>query len=270
MTVNAQNLNDKSNPTAAIVIIGDEILSGRTQDTNVNTIAKFLGSLGIDLIEVRMIHDDEAQVVRTVNALRADYDYVFTTGGIGPTHDDITADCVAKAFGVPIAERADALQVLIDRYGGLDKLNVNSRRMARVPEGASLILNPVSGAPGFQLGNVFVMAGVPRIMAGMLNDLPYRLRQGRQVMSRTLKAHYVPESLAADILTELDRAYSDLSLGSYPYGMFPDAFGTQLVIRGRNKDQLNEAFDRLVAGMPEVVEKAKARFPEATFEELIA
>jgi len=263
MTVNGEN------PTAAVVIIGDEILSGRTQDTNVNTLAKFLAVLGIDLIEVRMVHDDEAQIIRTLNALRAEADYVFTTGGIGPTHDDITADCVAKAFGVGISERKDALDILLARYGGDERLlNPNSRRMARIPDGASLILNPVSGAPGFQLENVFVMAGVPRIMAGMLNDVAPRLRQGAQVLSRTLKADYVPESLAADILSALDRKYADLSLGSYPFGIFPEAFGTQLVIRGRDRTVLDAAFAELVEGMSPVLAKARERFPEADVQEL--
>ncbi|MFP1129556.1 competence/damage-inducible protein A [Asticcacaulis sp. W401b] len=264
MTVNTEN------PTAAVIIIGDEILSGRTQDTNVNTLARFLGALGIDLIEVRMIHDDAPQIVRTLNELRSAVDYVFTTGGIGPTHDDITADCVAQAFGVTIAEREDALKILLDRYGGDARLlNVNSRRMARIPEGASLILNPVSGAPGFQIENVFVMAGVPRIMAGMLNDVAPRLRQGEQVQARTVKATFVPESLAADILSALDKHYPDLSLGSYPFGIFPDEFGTQLVIRGRNREALDEAFQALLDGLPAVVEKARERFPDARFEELV-
>ncbi|MEM9966192.1 MAG: competence/damage-inducible protein A, partial [Asticcacaulis sp.] len=185
-------VNDQSDPTAAIVIIGDEILSGRTADSNINTIAKFLNAIGVDLTEVRVVGDTQAQIVRTLNDVRHQYDYVFTTGGIGPTHDDITADCVAAAFGVPINERQDALDILLERYGGdASLLNPNSRRMARIPEGASLILNPVSGAPGFQLDNVFVMAGVPRIMAGMLNDVAPRLRQGRKVLSRTIKATYV-------------------------------------------------------------------------------
>lgn len=264
-------VNDQSDPTAAIVIIGDEILSGRTADSNINTIAKFLNAIGVDLTEVRVIGDTQAQIVRTLNEVRDQYDYVFTTGGIGPTHDDITADCVAAAFGVPIDERQDALDILLERYGGdASLLNPNSRRMARIPEGATLILNPVSGAPGFQLGNVFVMAGVPRIMAGMLNDVAARLRQGRKVLSRTIKATYVPESLAADILSEVNQAWPDLSLGSYPFGIFPEEFGTQLVIRGRDKAQLDAATDALIAGLPEVVNTAKQRFPEARFEELIA
>ncbi|ESQ77333.1 molybdopterin-binding protein [Asticcacaulis sp. YBE204] len=265
MTVKTED----ENPTAAVLIIGDEILSGRTQDTNVNTIAKFLGALGIDLVEVRMVHDVEAQIVRTLNELRTSVDYVFTTGGIGPTHDDITADCVAKAFGVGIDERQDALDILLARYGGdANLLNPNSRRMARIPDGASLIVNPVSGAPGFQLENVFVMAGVPRIMAGMLNDLPHRLRHGQQVQSRTVKATYVPESLAADILKSLDAQYPDLSLGSYPFGIYPEEFGTQLVIRGRNADDLDAAFAALLEGLPAVVEQARQRYPAARLDVL--
>jgi len=262
-------VNAQSDPTAAIVIIGDEILSGRTADSNINTIARFLNALGIDLTEVRVVGDKPDHIIRTLNEVRGQYDYVFTTGGIGPTHDDITADCVAAAFGVAIDERQDALEILLQRFGGdASLLNPNSRRMARIPDGASLILNPVSGAPGFQLGNVFVMAGVPRIMAGMLNDVAPRLRQGRKVLSRTLKATYVPESLAADILSEVNQAWPDLSLGSYPFGIFPEEFGTQLVLRGRDKAQLDAATEALIAGLPEVVEKAKQRYPQARFEEI--
>jgi molybdenum cofactor synthesis domain-containing protein len=257
------------NPTAAIMIIGDEILSGRTQDTNVNTIAKFLGSLGIDLVEVRMIHDDEAQIIRSLNAIRFEVDYVFTTGGIGPTHDDITADCVAKALGLDISERPEAIDILLRHYGGDEsRLNPNSRRMARLPTGASMIANPVSGAPGFQIENIFVMAGVPRIMASMLNDIPHRLRHGELVLSRTIKTTYVPESLVADLLSATDKAYPDLSLGSYPFGIFPEEFGTQLVIRGRNLEALDAAKSDLIKGLPAIVEQAKRRFPEARFEDV--
>ena len=259
------------NPTAAILIIGDEILSGRTIDTNTNTIAKFLAALGIDLKEVRMIHDDEGQVISTVNALRNAHDYVFSTGGIGPTHDDITADCMAKAFGVQISEHPVALKLLTERAQKMGwELNANSRRMARIPHGADLIKNPVSAAPGFQIGNVFVMAGVPKIMTAMLDDVAPRLQSGQRVLSRTLKLAYVGESWAADILRDLDNRYPDLSLGSYPYGMLPDEFGTHLVIRGRDQKSVDAAMDELTRALKPIVEESRVRNPLASFEEIVA
>ena len=261
-----------ANPTAAILIIGDEILSGRTIDTNVNTIAKFLAVLGIDLNEVRMVHDIEAQIISAVDALRDVYDYVFTTGGIGPTHDDITADCIAKAFKVDISEHPAALKALTDRSLKMGwTLNENSRRMARIPHGAELIANPVSAAPGFQIGNVFVMAGVPKIMEAMLEDVAPRLRTGRKVLSRTIKLSYVGESSAADALREIDARYPDLSLGSYPYGLSLNGeFGTQLVVRGQDEASLHAAVEELKAALVAIVEAGKARNPLASFEEISA
>ena len=264
-------MTPSTNPTAAILIIGDEILSGRTTDTNTNTIAKFLAALGIDLKEVRMIHDDEAQIVDAVNGLRNAHDYVFSTGGIGPTHDDITADCMAKAFGVQISEHPAALRLLTDRALKMGwELNANSRRMARIPHGAELISNPVSAAPGFQLGNVFVMAGVPKIMTAMLDDVAPRLKTGHRVLSRTLKLVYVGESWAADILRDIDNRYPDLSLGSYPYGLLPGEFGTHLVIRGQDQKSIDAAMDELTRALQPVVEESRARNPLAAFEEITA
>lgn len=231
-------------PTAAVLIIGDEILSGRTADTNLNTIARFLGALGIDLLEARTVGDRSTQIVDALNALRAAHDYVFTTGGIGPTHDDITADCVAQAFGVAIAERADALAILQRRYG--DELNVARRRMARIPEGGVLIANPVTDAPGFQLGNVFVMAGVPKIMTAMLEDVVPRLRTGAVVHARTLRVTGVGEGAIALTLAEAARANRDLSFGSYPFGAGPAGeIGTNLVVRGRDAAAVNHATEAL-------------------------
>jgi len=261
-----------TNPTAAILIIGDEILSGRTTDSNTNTIAKFLGALGIDLKEARVVRDDEAQIVETVNALRHAHDYVLTTGGIGPTHDDITADCMAKAFSVDISEHPAALKLLTDRSLAMGwTLNENSRRMARIPHGAELIKNPVSAAPGFQIGNVFVLAGVPKIMEAMLEDVAPRLRTGARVLSRTVKLSYVGESAAADALREINERYPDLSLGSYPYGLSLNGeFGTQLVVRGRDAGQLDAATNELKAALVSVVEAGKVRNPLASFEEITA
>jgi molybdenum cofactor synthesis domain-containing protein len=262
-------MTETANPTAAIIIIGDEILSGRTIDTNVNTIAKFLSALGVDLMEVRMVHDIESQIVTAVNALRDMFDYVLTTGGIGPTHDDITADCIAKAFGVDISEHPAALRLLEDRAAKMGwELNANSRRMARIPHGADLIKNPVSAAPGFQIGNVFVMAGVPKIMASMLDDVAPRLRTGHKVLSRTVKLTYIGESWAADILRDIDARYPDLSLGSYPYGMTPGEFGTHLVVRGQDAHSLDAATSELKAALDSVVTVARARNPLASLEEL--
>src|ERR1700733_2572765 len=169
-----------SNPTAAILVIGDEILSGRTQDINTSYIAKFLGSLGIDLKEARVVGDVEEEIIAALNALRTRYTYVFTTGGIGPTHDDITADAVAKAFGVGIDYHPEALALLAARYKP-GEFNDMRKRMARIPEGASLIRNSVSTAPGFQIGNVFVMAGVPMIMRAMMEDIMPELKRGAVV-----------------------------------------------------------------------------------------
>jgi molybdenum cofactor synthesis domain-containing protein len=236
----------ESSPTAAVLIIGDEVLSGRTPDTNLNTIARFLAALGIDLLEARTVGDREAQIVGALNALRATHDYVFTTGGIGPTHDDITADAVAAAFDVALPEHPEALAILGRRYG--DELNAPRRRMARIPEGGSLIANPVTDAPGFQIGNVFVMAGVPKIMTAMLEDVAPRLRTGAVVHSGTVRVTGVGEGSVADILTAAARANPDLSLGSYPFGAGTTGeIGTHLVVRGRVEGAVEAAVVALLA-----------------------
>jgi len=237
---------DRSGPTAAVLVIGDEILSGRTQDTNTNTIARFLAALGIDLMEARVVSDDHGQIVGALDALRSRWDYVFTTGGIGPTHDDITADAVAAAFGVALPEHPDALAILSRRYG--DDFNAARRRMARIPEGGVLIANPVTDAPGFQIGNVFVMAGVPKIMQAMLEDVAPRLRTGAIVHVQTLKVSGVGEGAVADVLRAAANQRRDLSFGSYPFGHGSvGEIGTQLVIRGRDADQVDAAAHDLIA-----------------------
>lgn len=237
---------DRSGPTAAVLVIGDEILSGRTQDTNTNTIARFLAALGIDLMEARVVSDDHGQIVEALDALRSRWDYVFTTGGIGPTHDDITADAVAAAFGVALPEHPDALAILSRRYG--DEFNAARRRMARIPEGGVLIANPVTDAPGFQIGNVFVMAGVPKIMQAMLEDVAPRLRTGAIVHVQTLKVSGVGEGAVADVLRAAANQRRDLSFGSYPFGHGSvGEIGTQLVIRGRDADQVDAAAHDLIA-----------------------
>ena len=239
-----------ASPTAAVLIIGDEILSGRTADTNLNTIARFLSALGIDLMEARTVGDRPDQIVEALNVLRSGHDYVFTTGGIGPTHDDITADCVAEAFGVALPEHPDAVAVLERRYG--DQLNAARRRMARIPEGGTLIANPVTDAPGFQIGNVFVMAGVPKIMQAMLEDVAPRLRTGAIVHARTLKVVGVGEGEVAAPLAELAQAHRDLSFGSYPFGHGTvGEMGTNLVVRGRDEAAVAAAAQALITVLDE-------------------
>ncbi|MDO9588175.1 MAG: molybdopterin-binding protein [Brevundimonas sp.] len=234
----------ESPPTAAVLIIGDEVLSGRTQDTNLTAIARFLATLGIDLMEARTVGDRKAQIVDGLNALRAAHDYVFTTGGIGPTHDDITADAVATAFGVALPEHPDALAILVRRYG--DDFNAARRRMARIPEGGTLIANPVTDAPGFQIGNVFVLAGVPTIMTAMLEDVAPRLRTGAVVHARTIRVTGVGEGDVAGILTGAARAEREVSFGSYPFGHGSvGEIGTNLVVRGRDAAKVETA----VAGL---------------------
>jgi molybdenum cofactor synthesis domain-containing protein len=233
-------MNEAAAPTAAVLIIGDEILSGRTADTNLNTLARFLSALGIDLMEARTVGDRPDQIVEALNALRATHDYVFSTGGIGPTHDDITADCVAQAFGVGISEHPQALAILERRYG--EELNQARRRMARIPDGGVLIANPVTDAPGFQIGNVFVMAGVPKIMTAMLEDVAPRLRTGAVVHARTLRVTGVGEGAVASTLSEAARASRDLSFGSYPFGAGTEGeIGTNLVVRGRDATAVEAA-----------------------------
>jgi molybdenum cofactor synthesis domain-containing protein len=238
----------ESSPTAAVLIIGDEVLSGRTQDTNLNTIARFLAALGIDLIEARTVGDRKGQIVEALNALRAGHDYVFTTGGIGPTHDDITADAVATAFGVALPEHPGAMAILERRYGA--EFNAPRRRMARIPEGGSLIANPVTDAPGFQIGNVFVMAGVPKIMTAMLEDVAPRLRTGTVVHARTVRVTGVGEGDVADILTAAARANREVSYGSYPFGHGSvGEIGTNLVVRGRDALKVEVAVAALLADL---------------------
>ncbi len=240
----------ETSPTAAVLIIGDEILSGRTRDTNLNTIARFLAAHGIDLLEGRVVGDRRDQIITALYALRSRHDYVFTTGGIGPTHDDITARCVADAFGVALAEHPEALAILERRYGA--EFNAARRRMALIPEGASLIRNPVTDAPGFQIGNVFVMAGVPAIMQAMLDDVSGRLRTGHVVQARTLRVSGVGEGAVAAILEDAARGARELSFGSYPFGAGTTGeIGTQLVIRGRDGASVDAAASGLLARLEE-------------------
>ena len=219
--------------TAALVVIGDEILSGRTQDKNVAQVATWLNDQGIRLAEVRVVPDELGRIGEAVNALRSAYDYVFTTGGIGPTHDDITVDAIAAAFGVPVVLHPDARAILEDYYrdrpGGLTEARL---RMARVPEGAELIPNPTSGAPGVRIGNVYIMAGVPNIAASMLEALTGKLEGGRPVVSVTVGAR-AAESDVADLLRETEESHPGVAIGSYPF--FKDGrYGANFVIRSED------------------------------------
>lgn len=224
--------------TAAVLVIGDEILSGRTQDTNLGYIAKLLGALGIDMREGRIVPDVEEEIVAAVNALRARYSYVFTTGGIGPTHDDITADAIAKAFGVGIDYHPQAMAALAARYQP-GEFNEMRMRMARIPDGATLINNSVSTAPGFQLGNVFVMAGVPTIMRAMMEDVAPRLEKGTVVATATVSARIAEGKIAA-ALAKIQADYKTVAIGSYPF-YAPEGFGVQLVVRGRDSEAVEAA-----------------------------
>lgn len=232
--------------TAAVLIIGDEILSGRTQDTNLGAIAKFLGAHGVDLAEARVVPDVHEEIIAAVNALRTRYDYLFTTGGIGPTHDDITADGVAAAFGVALYEHPEIMAMLHARWG--EDVNAARRRMARVPEGGVLVKNPVQGPPGFQIGNVFVLAGVPQIMRGMLEDVGHRLKGGAVVISRTVRVEGAGEGVIADPLAEVARAHPELALGSYPF-FSNDGYGSNLVIRGRDPAEVEATVVELIAAL---------------------
>lgn len=225
--------------TACVLLIGDEILSGRTRDSNLSYIARHLGQIGIQVREARVIPDVEATIVSVLNEVRAKYDYVFTTGGIGPTHDDITADCVAKAFGVPIGPHPEAMRILAAHYetsGG--EFTPSRQRMARIPEGGSLIFNPVSKAPGFQIGNVFVMAGVPMVMQVMMDSLSPRLKGGAVMLSRTVSGQ-IGEGTIAERLGNLQMRYSQVSIGSYPYYR-GTAYGTSLVVRSTDSEMLGK------------------------------
>jgi molybdenum cofactor synthesis domain-containing protein len=225
--------------TAAVLVIGDEILSGRTQDQNSHYIAKYLAQIGVDTREVRVVPDVESEIVAAVNALRARYDYVFTTGGIGPTHDDITADAIAKAFGVAIEEDSRAISMLLEVIPP-DRLNEARRRMARIPLGAELIENSVSKAPGFMIGNVIVMAGVPMIMQTMLDAAAPRLRTGARVLVETIEAGAMPEGRYAKDLAALAARFEDVAIGSYPQ-FSGGVVRNQIVLRSRDASRLAAA-----------------------------
>ena len=228
--------------TACVLIIGNEILSGRTQDANLVFLARGLNELGIRLRDARVIPDDARVIVSTVNEVRAAFDYVFTTGGIGPTHDDITAQCVADAFGVPLIVHPEA-KLLLETHYPPGHLNEARLRMAMVPEGAVLLPNPISRAPGFQIGNVFVLPGVPSIMQGIFEQLKHRLVGGAKMLSRSVSCQLAEGTLAKE-LGELQARHPDLEIGSYPYFRRGD-FGVTLVLRGTENARLAAAVEEL-------------------------
>jgi molybdenum cofactor synthesis domain-containing protein len=231
-----------SAPTAAILVIGNEILSGRTQDSSVAWIAGRLVEHGVRVREARVVPDIEAEIVAAVQALSARYDYLFTTGGIGPTHDDITTDCIAKAFGVPVVIDPEAARRLEDRYGA-GKVSDARLRMARIPQGATLIDNPVSAAPGFRIGNVFVMAGVPAVMRAMLDGVLPALRGGPKILQRTIVCQ-VPESVLAEPLGAIQICHPDIDIGSYPWFRQGES-GVSLVARGTDASSLDAVADEI-------------------------
>ena len=246
--------------TACVLIIGNEILSGRTQDINLNHIATTLGQWGIRVTEARVIPDIEDTIIDTLNAVRTEFDYVFTTGGIGPTHDDITAVCVAKAFGVELYQNEEIAQRIRSRPAPDDVMQ-SRLLMARVPEGAELVDNPTGGPQGFNIDNVYVMAGIPMVMQAMLSSLDGKLKSGPVVRSRSIRA-YLGESQIAGVLGEIQDAHPDLDIGSYPF-FRDDRYGTTLVIRGID----NNAIDAAAAAVNSAVEAAGETPEDLGYEE---
>ena len=230
---------------ASLVIIGDEILSGRTEDKNLAYLAKWLGKLGISLSEVRVVLDDEGAIISSVNSLRKKYDYVFTTGGIGPTHDDITTECIAKAFGVKVKVDDDALEKMEAFLDGKE-LTEPLLKMLRIPEGGELIYSPATKAPGYKIGNVFVMAGIPKIMRGMLEGMYDYLESGDIVHSRSHEI-LVGESFFAEDLTEIQDQFSNVAVGSYPFSR-DGVYGATIVLRSSDEGALDSC-EKLVLNL---------------------
>ena len=234
-------MTDPNSPavTAALLVIGDEILSGRTKDKNIGYIAEYLTAMGIDLKEVRVVPDDEGEIIAAINTLRAKFTYLLTTGGIGPTHDDITADCVAKALGVEISHDPRAVAMLRERYVNPEDLNEARLRMARIPHGSTLIANSISKAPGFMCGNVIVMAGVPAIMQVMLDEIAPSLAKGRVMASLSVDAGGLPEGAYAAALGAIQKGHEGVIIGSYPH--FDGVkFANQIVLRSRDEALLHK------------------------------
>ena len=233
--------------TAALVVIGDEILSGRTQDQNVAQVAAWLNQQGIRLAEVRIVPDQLERIAEAVNALRLAHDYLFTTGGIGPTHDDITVDSIAAALGVPVIVHPEAKAILEDYFRGRGGLTEARLRMARVPQGAELIPNPASGAPGVKIGNIYLLAGIPPVAASMLAALDGTLEGGRPMVSVTIGA-FAAESEVADLLRETEAAHSGVAIGSYPF-FRGGRYGANFVVRSQDAEAARRCADELHRGL---------------------
>ena len=237
--------------TAGILVIGDEILSGRTKDKNIGFIAEYLTNIGIDLKEVRVVADEEPEIIAALDALRHRYDYIFTTGGIGPTHDDITADSIAKAFGVGIDHHPEVVARFKERFQGAGELNEARLRMARIPDGAELIQSATILAPGFKIGNVIVMAGVPSIMQAMMDIVAPKLKSGVRMLSDTVRAN-AREGDIGGPLREIANAHPDTIIGSYPFQDEDKKPNTNLVVRSRDPEKLAAAMNavkEMLAGL---------------------
>ncbi|RKQ72504.1 competence/damage-inducible protein A [Oceanibaculum indicum] len=233
-------------PTAALLIIGNEVLSGRTKDANLSHLGTQLSEMGIRMMEARVVPDIEARIIEAVNELRARYTYVFTTGGIGPTHDDITSACIAKAFGVKLIRHPDAMTLLAAHYAATGaEFNDARKKMAEVPEGAALVENPVSKAPGFHIGNVYVFAGIPRIMQAMFDSVRGELATGAKIASRTVSCR-IGEGTLAQGLGAIQARHPSIDIGSYPY-FAGGGFGVSLVLRGTDEAALDAAADEVRA-----------------------
>ena len=249
-----------SNPTAAILVIGDEILSGRTKDKNIGWLAEELTALGISLKEARVIADDRQTIIEVVRSLSSSYDYLFTSGGIGPTHDDITTEAVAAAFDVPVIRHPEAEQRLIAHYTGTDiEFNEARQKMADIPHSAVLLDNPVSAAPGFQIENVFVMAGVPSILQSMFDGYKHRLTGGVQPTRITVQCS-IGEGTIATIMQDTSTAYEDVSVGSYPW-FKPGQFGTAVVLTGLDRERVEQAAAELAARVSDAGYGAEVTHP---------
>jgi len=234
----------KEKVNAAIVIIGNEILSGRTQDVNVVTISKWLNELGVKIEEVRVIPDMEDSIIKTVNEIRKKFDYVFTTGGIGPTHDDITAKSIAKAFNLAYGYHLEAYKIL-EKYYNKDKFNIGRKKMAMMPTNASLILNPSSGAPGFIVNNVYCLPGVPSILKSMLGGLNNKIKGGKKILSMTISVKTV-ESEIAKSLEDIQRKFKKVEIGSYPFFRL-GKIGVSIVIRSIDKKKIDDCYKEIVS-----------------------
>ena len=238
---NKPNTENQENPTAAIIVIGNEILSGRTKDKNINYIATELNNIGIRLKEVRVIADIESVIIETINQMRVNFDYIFTTGGIGPTHDDITTESISKALGLNLEIHLDTYKKMEDYYKG--EMNEGRKKMAKLPEGAEPIENIISIAPGFKIENIYVLAGIPNVAKAMFDNLKYGLKEGQKIFSKELRL-LVSESKIAKFLTQTQSEHPEIEIGSYPF-VKDNKIGVSIALRSTDKNSLDEAYKKL-------------------------